>query len=366
MDISKIRICFFLGTLNLGGIGKLTLNLTEEFLSRGIEVDLFLLKKEGDYSDQIPKGARVFVADGNNILRVYKFIKYLKKEKPSVSISTRQRLSIGNIVACLFAKTEPIVSVHTNITVENEKLGKRRKATDLITNVLYKLPDKFIAVSNGVAKDLNFRTGVDVDKIRVIYNPVYIEKKDYEITLNEEVENLIYNDKQFIISAARFTEQKDLFTLIRAFHLVRNRRDLYLVILGDGPLRNEIEDLIDEFDLNDYVILTGFVNNPESYIERACLFVMSSKWEGFGNVLVEAMGVGTPVLSTDCPSGPSEILEDGKFGYLVEVENPQLMANGIINTIDNPISSSKLIERAKDFSVSKIADEYLDFVLNKN
>ncbi len=361
-----MRICFFLGTLNLGGIGKLTLNLTEEFLNRGIEVDLFLLKKEGDYSEQIPKGARVFVAEGNNILRVLKFLQYLRKEKPNVSISTRQRLSIGNIVACFFTITEPIVSVHTNITVENEKLGKQRKATDIITKLLYKIPDKFIAVSNGVAKDLNFRTGVDISKIRVIYNPVYVEKSDNITTLHKEVESLIKNDKTYVISAARFTEQKDLFTLIRAFHIVRKKRDLYLVILGDGPLRNEIVNLIDELNLSDYVILTGFVNNPENYIERACLFVMSSKWEGFGNVLVEAMGVGTPVLSTDCPSGPSEILEDGKFGHLVEVENPQLMANGIINTIDNPISSSKLIERAKDFSVSKIADEYLKFLFNKN
>jgi len=361
-----MRICFFAGTLSLGGIGKLTLNLTKEFINRGIEVDLFLLKSEGEYKDLIPEGARLFVAEGNNLIRTLKFIQYLRKEKPDVSISARQRQDLGNIVACLFTNTRPIISVHTNVTSENQWLSKRNVFTDFLTTILYKFPDKFIAVSKGVAEDLKFRTGVNDGKIKTIYNPVYNDNViGQNVSINVEVEKLINEKKQYLITAARFTVQKDLFTLIRSFSIVRKKMNLYLVILGDGPQRDEIEELIDELNLSRYVIFTGFVDNPENYINYACLYVMSSKWEGFGNVLVEALGVGTPVVSTDCPSGPSEILENGKYGELVPVENPEMMADAIIKTIKNPPPANKLIDRAKEFSVSSIADEYLKFIEQK-
>jgi len=358
-----MRICFFVGALTQGGIGTLTINLTREFLKRGVEVDIFLLRNEGELRELVPEDARVFVADGNNFIRTMKFILYLKREKPDVSISAREKQSLGNIFATLFCRTEPIISVHTNITEQNKRLNKEALIIPLFSKLLYKIPNKFIAVSQGVKEDLNRRTGVQREKIKVIYNPVYIENSQRESSkLHDSVQNIINSGKKYIISAARFTEQKDIPTLIRAFQLVRDKLDIKLVIIGDGHQKSMIIELINELGLSDNVIMPGFVPNPEDYIKNASLYILSSKWEGFGNVIVEALGVGTPVVATDCPSGPSEILENGKYGKLVPVGNIEKMAYSIIEELNSKVDTEFLIERAKDFSVSKIADEYLNLI----
>lgn len=350
--------------MTLGGIGKLTLNLIKEFTSKGVEVDLFLLKGGGEYFEKVPDKARIFIAEGNNFKRIIDYLKYLNTEQPDVSISSRQRQDLVNIVGCLlsFSKTKPIISVHTNVTEENKHSNKGSVLISILSRLLYKIPEKFIAVSQGVAKDLTYRTGVDINKIKVIYNPVYQQENLKKNQIDTVYDNFL--NKKFIIAAARFTEQKDLFTLINAFNFVRNENDISLVLLGDGPQRESIEKLIDNLSLTEHVLLTGYVDNPEYFIKRASAYILSSKWEGFGNVLVEAMGVGTPVVSTDCPSGPAEILQNGTYGELVPVEDPQELAKAIIRTLNNPIPSDKLKQRAKDFAVPKIADEYLDYCSN--
>lgn len=361
------KICLYIGSLSLGGIGKLMLHLMDEFIKKGYQVDVFLMKGGGEYEAQIPEGVRVFVEGGGHIQRIRKFISYLNRERPDVSISARQRQDIGNILSCWFSKgkTKPIVSVHTNVTEEN--LNQKNTTKDnffinLISKLLYKIPDKFIAVSSGVAEDFSMRTGISSNKIKVIYNPVY---KPYIETVPQNVEditNFLQNHK-FVLGVGRLTEQKDFKTLISAFFIVSQiNPQLKLLILGEGTLRESLQIQIKQLNLEGRVIMPGFVDNPKYFLKRAELFVLSSKWEGFGNVIVEALGVGTKVISTDCPSGPAEILENGKYGTLVPVEKPKELASAILEVLNEPYQPAFLIERATNFSIEKIANEYINFI----
>jgi glycosyltransferase involved in cell wall biosynthesis len=162
-----------------------------------------------------------------------------------------------------------------------------------------------------------------------------------------------------ILGVGRLTPAKDFPTLLRAFARVRQVRAVRLVILGEGELRGTLEALVRDLGLEDSVSLPGFVQNPYAYMARAKLFVLSSAWEGFGSALVEAMACGLPVVSTDC-GGPSEILEGGMYGRLVPVGDPQALAEAILTALVEPPQADLLRARAEDFSVEKIADQYLE------
>jgi glycosyltransferase involved in cell wall biosynthesis len=161
-----------------------------------------------------------------------------------------------------------------------------------------------------------------------------------------------------ILAVGRLTLQKDFPTLIRAFARLRARRSARLVILGEGELRDELEALVAELGLTADVALPGFVDNPFSWMRGSALFVLSSAWEGFGNVLVEAMACGTPVVSTDCPSGPAEILENGKWGRLAAVGDAEALARAIAEALDDP-NPPDVRARAAFFSVERSVDAYL-------
>ncbi|MDO6390987.1 glycosyltransferase [Pontibacter sp. BT731] len=364
------RICFFPGTLSLGGIGKLYINLIEDYSSKGIPVDLFLTKREGVFLDQIPNSVRVFEGKGRASNSILEFIKYLRNEKPCAVISAREYLNIINILCCLTTlnRTKAVVSLHTNQSTEDKynkdinESGYKNIYFMTLARILYKIPSKIIAVSEGVADDFSYRMGVNRNKIEVIYNPVY-KALCPELEVNDSVyEKFIGESNRYIIGVGRLTHQKDFFTLIKSFSLVKKKLNVSLLILGEGPLRDELQDLINQLGLSQSVLLLGYVSNPLYYIKRASLLVVSSKYEGFGNVLVEALGVGTPVVSTDCPSGPSEILERGRYGKLVPVEDAVAMSNAILETLGNKHDSSLLIKRAKDFEVSTIGNQYWSYI----
>ncbi|QMU27347.1 glycosyltransferase [Adhaeribacter radiodurans] len=365
------KICFFPGTLALGGIGKVFINLIQQYASEGVEVHVFLTKKEGEFLSQLPANVRVFEGSGRALTSIFSFIKYLRREKPQAVLSAREFLNIINIFCCLFTfnKTKPVVSLHTNQTAENNADPNKPSLYKnpyflTLAKVMYKVPDKIVAVSGGVADDFSNRMGVNRDKMKVIYNPVYDPSEKEEEISNSKFKQFTANGKKYIISVGRFTHAKDHPTLIKALSLVREKMDISLILLGEGELREEIEDLFTQLSLQEHVLLLGFVDNPSYYIKRAAALVVSSRFEGFGNVIVEGLGVGTPVVSTDCPSGPREILANGKYGILVPVENPAALAQGIIDTLNTTYDPEILINRAKDFSISRIANEYSSYIMS--
>lgn len=365
-----MRICLYIGSMSLGGIGKLMLHLMQEFQKRNIEVDLFLMKGGGEYMSQVPLGVRVFIVQGSYFRRVIKFINYLNAERPDVSISARPRQDVGNIIGTMLSvsKTKPVISVHTNVSIENQ-LDKSRKQNSKLynwfSNLLYKYPKKFIAVSSGVADDFSRRTGIARESIKVIYNAAYVPYiESVPDNIPTSYQQLLFSNTEYIIGVGRLTFAKDFETLIRSYKIVSKKTKLSLVILGEGPLRTSLEKLVFELGLQGKVLFLGYVHDPLYYIKKAKVFVMSSRWEGFGNVLVEALGVGTPVVSTDCESGPREILEGGTYGKLVPVGDIDALADAILRCLKTKNDSALLIERAQEFSADRIANQYLEYIFN--
>jgi glycosyltransferase involved in cell wall biosynthesis len=189
--------------------------------------------------------------------------------------------------------------------------------------------DEIVAVSEGVADDFAAVTGLERSRIKTIYNPVIsttlVEKA------KEPVDHPWFAPGQppVILAIGRLTKQKNFPTLIRAFDSLRKKRPVHLMILGEGEERMALEGLIQQLGLDDSVSLPGFLDNPYAYLSRAGVFVLSSEWEGLPTVLIEALAVGVPVVSTDCKSGPREILDDGKYGQLVPVGDSATLAEAI-------------------------------------
>ncbi len=198
----------------------------------------------------------------------------------------------------------------------------------------------------------------------MIYNPVW--SPEIEILAGQPVAHIwpVQQDVPVIISAGRFSSEKDFSTLIQAFAKLRKKRQAKLILLGEGSLRASLEDLAKQLGVIDDLTMPGFVENPFAYLARADVFVLSSAHEGFGNVLVEAMACGTPVVSTDCPSGPREILDGGRYGALAPVGDADALAAAIQQKLDNPTSAELLKTRAREFSVEKAAGAYLALAEN--
>lgn len=367
MDSRNQKICFFLGALKLGGIGKTSINLMGSFIKRGIGVDLYLTHYVGEYISQIPEGVNVIVGEGNYLKRFIKYARYLTKVKPDAVISARDSLNLFSIFTCyIFSpNTIRIATLRTNQTVEN--LHHQKKMSGLMKFIyknVYKQANKIIAVSKGVAKDFSNR--FDIHKVKVIYNPVY--KKDLaENTLDFDspIKQISNPNFKFILGVGRLRMQKDFESLILAFKTVSSQiDDVSLIILGEGEDRKKLENLIQDLNLSNKVFLPGFVPNPQQYMNRAEVFVLSSLWEGFGNVLVDALGAGCKIVSTNCPSGPSEILNDGEFGILTEPGNIDALSEAIIESIRSYVDPQVLINRAESFSVDTIANKYLEFIFD--
>jgi len=225
----------------------------------------------------------------------------------------------------------------------------------------YPHADAVVACSKGVAEDLVQNMKVPRERVHVIYNPT---DPEIEAKAQEPVDHPWFKNSKIpvILCVARLDPQKDLPTLIRAFSIVRKERPAKLVILGEGSERAKLEALVKELGLDGDVWMPGFVDNPFKFMKRATVFALSSKFEGFGMVIAEALAVGTPVVSTDCPSGPAEILGGGKWGKLVPVGDHEKLAEAILETIENPPDREKLKERGRDFSLDRIGQQYLQLI----
>jgi glycosyltransferase involved in cell wall biosynthesis len=214
-----------------------------------------------------------------------------------------------------------------------------------------------VAVSAGVAEDL--AQLVPANKTTVIYNPII--PANFQSMADEPI-HLPWPERDgysLILGVGRLEIQKDFPTLIEAFKRVSQNRSARLLILGDGTQRGHLEKQIERLELANLVALPGFVQNPYPYMQAADVFVLSSRHEGLSNTLVEAMATGTPVLSTDCPHSPREILEGGKYGILAPVGDPAALAEAILQTLDNPQSPQLLMDRSMEFTAAKSAERYI-------
>ena len=356
------RIAIFVPSLRGGGAERVMLCLANGFAARGFKVDLVLAQAEGPYFNDLSEEVRVVDLHVSRVLlSLFKLAGYIRKEKPVTLLSALNHANVIAILACRLANagTRLLVSEHNTLTSATRNFSVRReRLLPYLMRWLYPYADVVSAVSIGVANDLVKAIGIPRECIRVNYNPIYSE------SLLEKAQEQI-NEPWFapemppvFLAAGRLTEAKGFEILIKAFAKIRKQRHVRLMILGEGAERYKLQSLIDELELNEDVLLAGFKSNPVAYMNRASVFVLSSRWEGFGNVLVEAMACGTPVISTDCPSGPAEILENGKWGRLVPVGDVDALAEAMAATLDE-VDHPDVAKRARDFSVDTAVDQYL-------
>ncbi len=360
-------IALFLPSLRGGGAERVMLNLAQGFVKRGFHVDLVLAKAEGAYLSEVPPEVRIVNLKASRVLwSLPGLIRYLRREQPRVMLSA---LSHANLVA-LWAravarvKTRLVVSEHNTLSISTEGTpGMRAKLIPWLAKQFYPAADAIIAVSEGVAQDLIAQTGLPREKVRVIYNPVITPALFAKA--KEPVEHPWFQNerKPVILGVGRLTEQKDFATLLRAFALVREKYPARLMILGEGEDRPKLEALARQLQLEEDVALPGFVSNPYKYMRRATVFVLSSRWEGLPTVLIEALALGTPVVATDCPSGPREILEEGRWGQLVPVGDVEALAAALntalaSKTDQNGAPTPKPV--LARFALSAVVNQYLD------
>lgn len=358
-----MKIAFFIPSLRGGGAERVFVLLANNFVNQGVEVDMVLINKRGKYLNNLDEKINIIGLNCPKLwTSVRSFIKYLRNSSPSAVVSS---MPLANTIAVTAQKLSsysgPVILTHHN--TQDMFNGYVEKLSHKLfvpwVQWSYKIADKIICVSNGVANSVN-RIVNDKSKIEVVYNPInvnsIIKRSNFPVEGFDK-------SKKNIVAVGRLVEQKDFETLIKTIPILKEKLDANLTILGEGKRRHVLEKLISELEVKDSVYLKGFVENPFKYLSASDVFVLSSKHEGFGNVIVEAMACETQVVSTDCPSGPSEILEKGRYGKLVPVGDSKAMANAILNTLENPIvSKKKLVNRARDFSTSKIAENYLDVI----
>lgn len=354
-------ISIFIPSLHGGGAERVMVTLANGFAGQGHRVDLVLARAEGPYLDDVSEEVRVVDLGASRVLTSLPgLVRYLRREKPHAMLSALNHANVVAIAARMLAgvPTRLVVSERNHVT------RSIQAGTDLSSRAVFRLmawlyphADGIVAVSAGVADDLARAAALPRDSIAVVYNPSATPAVEALAGASPPDAYLAADSLPVILGVGRLTAQKDFSTLIRAFARVRSCTPCRLVILGEGELRNELKTLANSLGVNADVVMPGFVGNPYACMSRAALFVLSSRWEGFANVVVEAMACGCPVVSTDCPSGPAEILEDGKWGRLVPVGDADALAEAMLAALSEG-RHPDVARRADDFGVDQALAKY--------
>jgi len=338
-------------------------NLVREFVRQGHPVEMILIKARGEHLKRLPESVTITrLGTEHSALSLWPLVRYLRHNKPDNLLVAKHRAIIVALLAKKIAKanTRIVGRLGTNLSQALEGKNRIRKwFWHFQMRKLYPLASKIIPVSNGVAEDVRKITNLATEKMEVIRNPVITP--EMTALASEPIDHPWFatQDIPVILGAGRFTRQKDFITLIKAFALVKKQIDCRLVILGAGQLQEKYQLLAKELKVTESISLPGFMQNPYPYMHQASLFVLSSAWEGSPNVLSEALALGTPVVSTDCPSGPKEVLQNGRIGPLVPVGDMEKLANAIVKTLTNPPSEALLKSAVEEYCVEKSAQHYL-------
>ncbi|MFG6119269.1 glycosyltransferase [Thalassobacillus sp. B23F22_16] len=362
--MKKKKVLFFIYQLGAGGAARTILNIINNMDREKFTPILVTLDYNGSYESYLDPDVTFIKLDTKRLRSaIFPLAKVIRKEKADIVFSTIPNYNTIAILATIISGTKA-----KNVVREAAFLGGSFKA-DLklkLYGLLYRRASRVIALSHGVKENIVKRYKVQPDKITVIYNPVDIDtirtmmKKE---ALPEEHQPIFAGDDKVLVTAGRMVNDKDHRTLLRAFKQVNERIASRLVILGEGELEQDLKQLANTLGIADKVHFIGFQRNPYLYFHHADAFVLSSKREGFGHVLAEALATGTPIVSTSCRPGAVEVLNNGEFGAMCKVGDEADMAKKIYELLileENQRAEivRKGIERTNDFHARKIAAEY--------
>lgn len=357
----KGLLTILLPDLRGGGAERVAVNLANAFVQRGYAVDMVLLSAEGEFLAALAPEVRVVDLKIKRIRQVlFPLIVYLRQERPKAMLACMWPLTVIALWARWLARvpTRVVVAEHTTWS-RSELLSQRSLGWQIRTSMHRFFPRAhgIVTVSQGAADDLSAFARLDRASISVIYNPVVGE--------SAPLSGAMYSPKDWwdgthhkLLAVGTLKAIKDYKTLLAAFAQLCGRIDTRLLILGEGECRSTLEKQARELGIESSVFMPGFVADPVPYYRQADLHVLSSTGEGLPTVIIEALAAGTPVVSTNCPSGPREILCDGQFGRLVPVGDATALAEAMYLSLTSSHDTAALKVRAQDFSIDKAVDQY--------
>lgn len=352
--------------LRPGGAEKVRVSLVREFVRRGLSVDVVLLQASGELLEALPPQARVVDLSARRIRDGLRpLIGYLRRRRPRSLLAAMWPLTVVAILARALSgvRTRLVISDHTDYLatpLARSAAGRLKLAASM--RGFYPKADAVAAVSAGVAQSVERLARLPAGSIAVIHNPFEIRAAAPPAAGEVPAAWRDFAGAR-VLSVGALKEAKDFAGLLAAIALVRRERPVKLLILGEGPLRADLEARRAELGLEDDVLMPGHVPVAQRFMPLADLFVLSSAWEGFPNVVGEALAAGVPVVSTDCRSGPREILGDSEYGRLAPPGDPAALARAILAELADPHPREALLARAAEFTVARASDLYLGLLL---
>lgn len=338
MPTSSRPVAIFVPSVRGGGAERAMLMFARELVASGFPVDLVATSFEGTLGETVPKGVRIVdLKSSKTVYALPRLVRYLRQRKPRALYSTIMNANVVAVWAARFSGLRmPVIVRESNAPVSTPKLSLSHRVIFRLAPYSYAYANGVIAVSQGVAEELSVIAPSIRDKVHVVPTPVISEDVIQQGAMPVDHPWLITKDKPVILSAARLQKHKGFLSLLHAFKKLRERVDARLLVIGEGVYRSRIEQEIVALNLGEHVCLHGFQKNPFAFMSKADAFVLASEFEGLPNVLVQAMAFGTPVVATDCRSGPSEILCGGRFGHLVPVGDVNALADALEQALKEP------------------------------
>lgn len=349
------KVALFSPNLNGGGAERVISILAAHFAGMGFQVDLILGEKKGPYLINIPKGVNVISLDNKRVMYCLpKLVTYLNGNKPDVIISSQMHSSTVVLLASKLAKVTPQVIIRQptmlNPTYKRKTFSSRLRQSFFLW-AAKSWASNIVVTSQAMAEEFVNLCNIPKERLTVIYNPIPINEVKAKSKKNIIHPWLNAEQQNIVLAVGRLVKVKDFETLIRAFHLTKKQVDARLIILGEGPLRKELEGLIFDLNLSEYVEIAGFAENPFAYMRQSKVFVLSSLWEGFPNSMIEAMVCGCNIVATKCQGGTEEILDSGKWGDLVPVQSPKKMSEAIIKALEKKDNQNEKVISQLDVNV---------------
>jgi len=359
MKHQRHSIAFFMHDLSGGGVERMRLRLAEALSQRGHTVTLVLQHISGPWQAGLPPGIRVVGLQCSGVFSSSLVLaRFIRANRPEVLVSSLDHNNVAALCAgILSGVVTPVVICQHNALSAEQALGWKYRLVPLCYRLLAPWASAIVAVSYGVADDLAYVTGIDRRRIGVIFNPV-VESSEHVAQATLAPHPWLDGAEPVFVFIGRLVAQKDPCALLAAFALRLRAGPARLLILGDGELRASMVTLASALGISSHIDLMGFVPNVAPFLLRAYALVVTSRYEGFGNVIVEALACGTPVIATDCPFGPDEILRHGQFGCLVAVGDTEALAAAMQRNLRQEWPAEKLRARAAAFSVAACAERH--------
>ncbi|MBX3144438.1 MAG: glycosyltransferase [Trueperaceae bacterium] len=360
-----LHLAFFVADLLGGGAERMMVALANGLSDRVARLDLVVARAEGPYLDEVAEGMRVVDLGGSTTASVLPALtRYLRANRPDALMSTLSHANLIAVIATRLARVPTRVVVREASTPGVEAINwahPKAAIARLMMNRTYRMADGIVAVSAGVAESISEMTGLSLERIATLYNPVVTP--ELSRLAGESVDHRFFVAKRapVILSVGNLREVKDHETLIRAFRLVVDELDARLLILGEGPERQRLERLVTELGLDELVDMPGFDKNPFAYMAKADLYALTSRREGLPGALVQALACGLPAVATNCRSGPLEVLEGGKLGELVPVGDVAALGAAMLRTLRDPPDRRLLTAHSAKYESAKVIDDYVAF-----